>query len=110
MPTTKQIILDRAKEFKKRFVLKCSDGELIPDFKNGHMITPKNIMDFNRKTILLVLNSLREEMPLKEDWILPDDTHYESEYGRGRNNFRKEILDLLSQSIEALSEVNEKNV
>lgn len=55
-----QIIARQEKEFKKRFVIKCSDGELMADFKDGKILKPKQILDFHRSSIKEILEGLKQ--------------------------------------------------
>lgn len=40
-------------EFRKKFVTKCSDGELIADFKDGKILKPKEILDWHNSQMKL---------------------------------------------------------
>lgn len=102
--STKQIILDRELEFEKFYVWVLSAPA---------PLRLKALMDFNRQTILLVLNSLREEIQEKQvhvPLLIPGgimglgNNFKEHDEKIKHNTHIQDILNLLSQSIEALED------
>lgn len=91
------------KEFKKKFVIKCSDGELIADFKDGKILKPSQIFDFFMSQFDTIMNEKIEKLAEleHEQWM---------EWSKaiaGSENISKDRLERWGKCWKPYNELNE---